>query len=204
MRDRQTSPEFANGFTLVEMMVALLIFSILSVAGVVLLRGAVNSSEVTAENLGEMAEMQRFVSLIEADLSQAMPRTFRNQDGDRLAAFFGEENEQSSSFLSFTSGGQSNINDAARSNINRIEYRFENRNITRLHYKMTDGGVISEPAELLSGIGSLELRYRDKRGVWLNDWQTERLSDLPRAVELKFVQDGRAYRHVFLVGTGYL
>ena len=77
----------STGFTLVEMMVALLIFSMLSVAGVLLLRGAVDSDQVTAENLSEMAKMQRFVSLIEADLSQAIARTRRNQNGDRIAAF---------------------------------------------------------------------------------------------------------------------
>ena len=193
-----------TGFTLVEMMVALLIFSMLSVAGVILLRGAVDSNKVTAENLGEMAAMQRFVSLMEADLSQAITRTHRNQNGDRLAAFAGKGNEQPDTFLSFISGGQSNINDAPRPNINRVEYRWQDGVIARLHYRMTDGGSISEPAELLTEISALKVRYRDKRGVWLEDWRTERLTDLPRAVELQFTQDGRNYRHVFLVGTGYL
>ncbi len=193
-----------NGFTLIEMMVALLIFSMLSVAGVILLHGAVNSNEVTAENLGEMAETQHFVSLLEADLNQAIARTHRNQDGDRIAAFAGEGEDQVGVFLSFTSGGQSNINDAARPNLQRVEYRWQDQKIARLHYKMTGGGAISEPAELLTGISALEVRYRDKGGIWLNDWRTERLTDLPRAVELQYTQDGRAYRHVFLVGTGYL
>ena len=193
-----------TGFTLVEMMVALLIFSMLSVAGVILLRGAVDSNEVTAENLGEMAAMQRFVSLMEADLSQAIARTHRDQNGDRMAAFAGEGSGQPNSFLSFTSGGQSNINDAPRPNLNRVEYRLQEGVIARLHYRMTDGGAISEPAELLTEISALEVRYRDKRGIWLDDWRTERLADLPRAVELRLTQDGRNYRHVFLVGTGYL
>lgn len=193
-----------NGFTLIEMMVALLIFSMLSVAGVILLRGAVDSNEVTAENLGEMAEMQRFVSLIEADLNQAVARTYRNQNGDRNAAFTGQGSDQPDVFLTFTSGGQSNINDAPRSNLHRIEYHLRDQKISRLHYRMTDGGAISEPADLLSGISALDIRYREKGGIWLDDWRTERLTDLPRAVELQFVQNGRSYRHVFLVGTGYL
>jgi len=66
-----------NGFTRVEMTVALFIFAMLSVAGVIMLRSAVDSDEITAENLGQMAEMQRFVSLLEAELSQALPRTYR-------------------------------------------------------------------------------------------------------------------------------
>ncbi|MEP2989339.1 MAG: type II secretion system minor pseudopilin GspJ [Parasphingorhabdus sp.] len=205
MMKRATTPiNVKNGFTLIEMMVALLIFSMLSVAGVVLLRGAVTNSEVTAASLGEMAAMQRFVSLIEADLNQAIARTHRDQNGDRTVAFSGQNDDQPNAFLAFTSGGQSNVNDAPRSNLQRIEYRLRDQKIARLHYEMVDGGVISEPADLLSGISRLEVRYRDKSGLWLNDWRTERLTDLPRAVELQFMQNDRVYRHVFLVGTGYL
>ena len=71
-------PGNRNGFTLVEMMVALFIFAMLSVAGVIMLRTAVDGDEITAKNLGQMAEMQRFVSLMEADLSQALPRASRD------------------------------------------------------------------------------------------------------------------------------
>ena len=69
---------------------------------------------------------------------------------------------------------------------------------------MTDGGSIDQPAMLISNIGSLELRFRDRRGQWTDRWETERLADLPRAIEIQFEQGGRRYRHLFLVGTGYL
>ena len=69
---------------------------------------------------------------------------------------------------------------------------------------MTDGGAIDQSAILISKIESLKLRFRDKRGQWSNRWETERLVDLPRAIEMQFDQQGRPYRHLFLVGTGYL
>lgn len=193
-----------SGFTLVEMMVALFIFSLLSVAGVALLRGAVNSNEVTDAKLSDMAQMQRLVSLMEADLSQALPRPHRDQLGDKMAAFISESGSGGRGFLSFTRGGQSNINNKPRSNMQRVSYQLNDGRFERLQYETTDGGAISEPALLLEGISELDLRFRDKRGQWLSNWQTERLNDLPRAVELQFEQNGRNYRHVFLVGTGYL
>ncbi|HEY9090270.1 type II secretion system minor pseudopilin GspJ [Parasphingorhabdus sp.] len=192
------------GFTLVEMMVALFVFSLLSVAGVALLRGAVNSNEVTDAKLGDMARMQRLVSLLETDLSQALPRPYRDESGERVAAFVSETGSSERGALSFTRGGQSNINNKLRSNMVRVSYRVNDGELQRLQYEMTDGGSISEPAILLDDISGLELRFRDKRGQWVRDWRTERLSDLPRAVELRFDQNGRSYRHVFLVGTGYL
>tara|TARA_R110000824_G_scaffold12043_2_gene52963 strand:- start:1277 stop:1891 length:615 start_codon:yes stop_codon:yes gene_type:complete len=193
-----------NGFTLVEMMVALFIFAMLSVAGVIMLRSAVDSDEMTAENLSQMAEMQRFVSLMEADLSQALPRTYRDDRGERMPAFSSESGGPEAGFLNFTRGGQSNINGQARSNLERVEYRLTDGKLERWRYRMTDGGSIDQPAILISNIGSLELRFRDKRGLWSSRWETERLADLPRAIEIQFEQEGRLYRHLFLVGTGYL
>ncbi|QTD55936.1 type II secretion system minor pseudopilin GspJ [Parasphingorhabdus cellanae] len=202
--DRGDSINIQGGFTLVEMMVALFIFSLLSVAGVALLRGAVDSNEVTDAKLSDMAQMQRLVSLMEADLSQAIPRPHRDEEGGRVAAFISETGSGGRGFLFFSRGGQSNINNKPRSNMQRISYQLNEGRLERRQYETTDGGSISEPAELLDGISDLELRFRDKRGQWVSNWQTERLSDLPRAVELRFEQNGRKYRHVFLVGTGYL
>lgn len=193
-----------NGFTLVEMMVALFIFAMLSVAGVIMLRSAVNSDEITAENLGQMAEMQRFVSLMEADLSQALPRTYRDDRGDRMPSFASETSGPEAAFLKFTRGGQSNINGQARSNLERVEYRLTDGNLERWRYRMTDGGSIDQPAVLISNVDALEVRFRDKRGIWSDRWTIERLADQPRAIEIQFEQDGRQYRHLFLVGTGYL
>lgn len=192
------------GFTLVEMMVALFVFSLLSVAGVALLRGAVNSNEVTDAKLSDMAQMQRLTSLLETDLSQALPRPYRDESGEQVAAFASETGNSERGVLSFTRGGQSNINNKPRSNMVRVSYQVNDGELQRLQYEMIDGGSISQPAILLDGISGLELRFRDKRGQWVSDWQTERLSDLPRAVELRLDQNGRSYRHVFLVGTGYL
>jgi len=194
----------SNGFTLVEMMVALFIFAMLSVAGVVMLRSAVDSDEATADKLGEMAEMQRFVSLMEADLSQTLPRTYRDVRGDRMPALASETGGAEKALLKFTRGGQSNINGHARSNLERVEYRLQDGKLERWRYRMTDGGSIDQPAVLISNIGSFELRFRDKRGQWSSRWETERLTDLPRAIEMQFEQEGRRYRHLFLVGTGYL
>ncbi|MEH6756316.1 MAG: type II secretion system minor pseudopilin GspJ [Parasphingorhabdus sp.] len=202
--DRGDSSNSQCGFTLVEMMVALFIFSLLSVAGVALLRGAVNSNEVTDAKLSDMAKMQRLVSLMESDLSQALPRSYRDENGDRVAAFISETGSSGQGVLSFTRGGQSNLNNKPRSNMQRVSYQLNDGRLERLQYETTDGGEISEPALLIEGISDVALRFRDKRGQWVRMWQTERLSDLPRAVEIRFDQNGRNYRQVFLVGTGYL
>ncbi|MEO9541765.1 MAG: type II secretion system minor pseudopilin GspJ [Parasphingorhabdus sp.] len=193
-----------SGFTLVEMMVALLIFSLLAVAGVGLLRSAVDSNEVTDQNLRGMAEMQRLVSLMEADLSQAIARTYRDEEGNRNPAFAADERASDDDILTFTRSGQSNVNDEPRSNLQRVSYRLIDGSLQRYQYAMTDGGAISDPAILIDSLENVQMRYRDKRGRWLDQWQSERMNDMPRALEIQFEQSGRTYRHLFLIGTGYL
>ena len=193
-----------NGFTLVEMMVALFIFAMLSVAGVIMLRSAVVSDDVTGEKLGQMAEMQRLVALMESDLSQALPRTYRDNRGKRMPAFASNGGGETAGFLNFTRGGQSNINGEARSNLERVEYRLAEGRLERRRNRMTDGGSADQPAVLMSDTESLKLRFRDKRGQWIERWETERMAELPRAIDIQFERNGRRYQHLFLVGTGYL
>ena len=193
-----------NGFTLVEMMVALFIFAMMSVAGVIMLRTAVDSDEVTGEKLSHMAGMQRFVSLVENDLSQALARTYRDDQGIRMPAFASKAGAPEAGFLIFSRGGQSNINGESRSNLERVEYRLVEGRLERWRNRMTDGGSFEQPAVLVSDIDTLTLRFRDKRGQWIDRWETERMVELPRAIDIQFEQGGRQYRHLFLVGTGYL
>src|SRR4249919_1820183 len=78
-----------HGFTLVEMMVALLIFGMLAAAGVGLLRFSVDAQTATKTRLDAMASARRVEALIASDATQAVPRVTRNQAGDSVQAFEG-------------------------------------------------------------------------------------------------------------------
>lgn len=197
-------PRPANGFTLIEMMVALFIFSLLSVAAILLLRGAVDANAGTSERLNDMAVMQRFLSLVEADLSQAIARPYRDERGERRGAFVGAVDGNAETLLSFTRGGLSNLDGRARSSLQRIAYRIRDGQIERISFSQPDGGAASEPVALLSGVSAMRVRYRDVRGQWVAGWRAERLADIPRAMEWRFTYQGREFRQLFLVGTGYL
>jgi general secretion pathway protein J len=77
----------ANGFTLVEMLIALSIFGMLTAAGVALLGVTARTQETSDRLLAELGEIQRTGALLNADLAQATPRLYRDLEGRPQRAF---------------------------------------------------------------------------------------------------------------------
>jgi general secretion pathway protein J len=63
----------AQGFTLVELMVALFIFALISAAGVTLLSYSVSAQASAGTRLDEVAALRRVGAILTADLAQASP-----------------------------------------------------------------------------------------------------------------------------------
>jgi len=73
------------GFTLLEMMLALVIFAGLSLAGIQLVQGGMRSSEQTRQKSVRLTSLQKSLWLLEQDLSQMVIRT--PQPGGSHSAF---------------------------------------------------------------------------------------------------------------------
>jgi general secretion pathway protein J len=78
-----------NGFTLVELLVSLLIFGMLSAAAVGLLTVSVRAQDMASERLDRLAEIRRFGAIVTSDLAQAAPRVPRDMAGVPQRAFEG-------------------------------------------------------------------------------------------------------------------
>ncbi|NJM51807.1 MAG: prepilin-type N-terminal cleavage/methylation domain-containing protein [Sphingomonadales bacterium] len=63
-----------NGFTLVELLVALFIFSLISLAGLTLLRSSADGQVAIKNRLAQHSDLVRTANLLEADLAQAVAR----------------------------------------------------------------------------------------------------------------------------------
>jgi len=188
-----------NGFTLVEMTVALLIFGMLASAGVALLSVSVRAQEAADTKLDEAASMRRATALLAGDLANAAPRLHRDEQGATRPAFTAGEGEV---VLSLVRRGWENAEGEDRSSLQRIDYRLTGGTLRRDAYPHVDGARPDRSAILLSGVRTVTIRARANNGQWREIWDPANPSELPRAVELTF--DTEKYgqlRQVLLVGA---
>ena len=194
-----------NGFTLVELLVALFVFSLISVAGVALLRGSADGQLALKKRLGDHSAVVRTANLLDADLAQAVTRRIRDISGNAQPVFTSGSalsGQAGPSLFAFTRTGLSAASGNGTSSVGRVSYSFDGNALTRTSWPASDGAQASPPAVLLNDLQSVTARYRAENGQWRRDWSAADTDALPRAVELTITPRARpAYRLVMLVGT---
>lgn len=189
-----------HGFTLIEVMVALMIFGMIAAAGVALLAFSVRAQGATDAATDDIAAVNRLSAILTADLAQAQDRPTRDVAGVRLPAFTGANG--GTPLLRFVRAGWSNPDGAARSDLQKVEYRLSDGAIERVGYPALDGAAPMPPAVILDRVRAVTMRFR-YAGAWGDRWDGTPVAALPQAVEMIATrQDGTAWRMLFLVGTG--
>lgn len=190
-----------NGFTLVEMLIALVIFGMITAAGVTLLTLTVRTQESSERVLETVGALRRTDALLNADLALAAPRIRRNGDGQPVPAFTGGNGREALLFAFVRRGWEDET--AFRSSLQRVEYRLTNGRLERWRYDAVDGEGRATPMPLLERVRRVQLRYRDRDGAWRDRWDPTEPSRLPVAVELVSDSEGQGQvRQLFLVGGG--
>lgn len=191
------------GFTLVEMMVALVIFGMLAAAGVMLFGGAVRAQGAAAQRLDVDAGEQRMIALLTADLAQARARPWRGEDGGARPAFGGTNGVGAAPVLGFVRGGVTGSEAIGQSALRRVEWRVREGRLERVAYARVDGATEGQAVTLASGVTRLAMRYRGDAD-WSESWQPSRADLLPRAVEMVLVREKRPDLTIAaLVGARY-
>jgi general secretion pathway protein J len=197
-----TRPSSEQGFTLVELLVSLLIFSMLSAAGVALLTFSVRAQDLADERLAELGSLRRFGAIVTSDLAQAAPRIARDEAGAARAAFIGGSGQTEGMPLSLVRRGWENFDGSPRPSLQKVQYRLTGNRLERIAYRYVDGAAAMEPVPLLEEVASLRLRYRDRLGEWRDRWDPSQPAEMPRAVEMIIaLQRGGTIRQLFLVGA---
>jgi general secretion pathway protein J len=192
-----------RGFTLVEMIVALFIFSLVAASGVALLAFSVRAQAAAQGQLDRVAGERRMAALLTADLAQAVPRAARDRDGKPVRAFEGADGATPGIVMGYVRTGRSNPEGLPRAGIERVDLVFEKGRLERRAYAMADGADPATSIVLADGLASVRMRYRDRDG-WRSRWDAQQPGAMPRAVEITLTPQGKAALvTAFLVGTRY-
>ena len=189
------------GFTLIEMLIALVIFGMITAAGVTLLTLTVRTQESSERVLETVGALRRTDALLNADLAQAAPRIRRDGDGQSVPAFTGG-NGGDALLMAFVRRGWEDET-AFRSSLQRVEYRLREGRLERWRYDAVDGAGRAVAMPLLERVRRVQLRYRDRDGAWRDRWDPTEPARLPTAVEITSDSEGQGQvRMLFLVGSG--
>lgn len=193
-----------KGFTLLELLIALSIFSVMGVmayGGIRLVLDGNGQLEQAADNL---SSLQRVFMFIQQDVEQVVPRVVRDVFGSPEPAFSccGDE-----ILLQLTMGGVSSAITAG-SELRRVEYHLHNGVLERRVWSILDRVQDVKPSRLqlmenIQGIEISVLGYDDA------GWQdampsesTEHMSLIPRAIEVTITTEGfGAVSRLFVIGS---
>jgi general secretion pathway protein J len=191
-----------SGFTLLEMLLAVVIYALVGMASYGILSGVTDSDKLSKETTEQLGGIQRAFFLMERDFLQISQRKVRidgEKAGERI--FTGGEliMESEGGAVAFTHDGWRNPGlILPRSELQAVSYRMMESKLERLFFNYTDPvtGETPKVQILLEGIEALSFEfYSDDE--WVKLWEKP---GLPRAVKVIIETEalGEVYR-VFLL-----
>jgi general secretion pathway protein J len=183
-----------RGFTLVELLVALAIFAILSAFAYRSLATLLDSRAALEQESRKWRDVALFVARIERDVRSILNRRATGPSGTPQAPISSllDLGGSTAAGIALTRSG-SMLQANALAAPQRVAYRLVATRIERLSW----GGVdIAPRAEatatpVLEGVRTLTFRYLDARGEWRRDWGLPGSGELlPAAVEVTLLLAG--------------
>ncbi|GGA88725.1 type II secretion system protein J [Neiella marina] len=192
-----------RGFSLLEILVAVAIFSIIGIASYGTLTTVQKADVRSQQYADDFERLQRALWVMERDFMQATVRQVRI-DGDApstvLFAHTRGRGETDSDTVAFTRAGWLNpFNQLPRGEVQGVVYRVEENQLQRLHTLYPDQATGIEPHTrvLIEDIESFKVRLY-VGDSWVENWNKERA--LPKAVEVTVTSKAfGAIRRVFLM-----
>ncbi len=197
----------STGFTLLELLIAIAIFSFLAAGCYQLFHSVARTHETTSRLWQDNNALQRALLIMNKDFAQTTARPVRDEYGDRDMAFVA--NGSGEAIL--THGGWRNFLNAPRSDLQRVSYRLEGGQLLRRYWSVLDRDLETPYQEqvLLDGVEKFNLRFLDHKKVWHNAWppdggtQAQRMVQIPAAISYTLVHERAGEISQLVTGSTY-
>lgn len=185
-----TGVERQRGFTLLELVVVLAVFSIVAVMAYGGLNNVLRTRVAIEDNLERVRQLQRTYLRLRQDFLQIQPRTTRDEFGDPRSAVRGRPEEG----VYLVSGGWRNPAGHPRSNMQRVRWHLEDDTLVRSHFRHLDRApnTQAETLRVLDDVTQLTVRYLARDQEWYAQWpqdlgrtpDMEASATVPLAIEI--------------------
>ncbi len=164
------SKQNIHGFTLLELLVAVAVFAILSAMAYGGLRNVIDNSMQTEISMQRLQQVQLAMVSISRDFTQLSQRNIRDEYGNTSNYIL--TGEGTDVFIEFSRGGRRNPAELQRSHLQRVAYKIEDNTLSRLHWPHLDRTQEMQPYEsiLLEDVENASISFLDNNNEWHNEW----------------------------------
>jgi len=176
------------GFTLIEIIISLFIFSIVSIIVTSALHNILNMQSAAEKKATRLAQLQITLLVMSRDIEQVLNRPITNASG-QIEGFVGTANT-----MTFTHAGLANpFGQLPRSTLQRTRYELNNGILERLTWPMLDqtNGTKPDVKSLLNAVKELHFEYLDNKKHFQSVWPPPdpQQAMLPLAVRVSLTLD---------------
>ena len=156
------------GFTLVEILVALLVFAVVGLLSTRLLSQSIDNQNNLQDRGQRLAEIHRAMRVLQRDIVQLSRRKIRDAQGEELPALIVSDQGA----IEFSRVGWRNPLRQPRSEVQRVGYRWQDEKIIRGYWLTLDRSYDVEPAyqTLLENVEAIEFFAVDQLGNEHKQW----------------------------------
>ena len=159
------------GFTLIEILVAILVFAIMFAIGYGAVSAAADHRAGIAAAEARLRDIQTTMRWLSLDFTQLVARPVRDVQGsaDEPALSIDPRNNV---LANLTRGGWRNSSGIARSNLQRVHYALDDGQLVRLEWPVLDATQATRPRRraLMGGLRSVKMRAMNAGRQWQDSW----------------------------------
>lgn len=196
------APRTRAGFTLAEVLIALVIFALLAAAGTAVLAMSIDNRFAVKAASDRTADLQRVRALLKADVGQAIDRRGRGPDGRRLETPLPSGDGATAPLLTLTRTGWANPGGRPRPSLQRVQWRLVEGRLERRVFDQLDGGAPGPAQVLFEGVEAASVGFVTL-GVETPAFVPTPQRPMPDAVRVRLTLEGYGpVELLLLVGAG--